>query len=90
MPKTSGEIKPKFLIAANKKTKLSVQIPHKLSELISDYRIFHREVSGEEVPLDALVSAFISAALTSDKSFVKWRKNRTESGEPNESGEPEN
>ncbi len=78
MAKTNAQPKPKFLITANKQTKLSVQIPQKLSDLISEYRNFHKEVSGEEVNLDSLVSAFISAALTSDKSFVKWKKERNE------------
>jgi hypothetical protein len=78
MSKTNDQPKPKFLITANKQTKLSVQIPQKISNLIADYQIFHKEVSGEEVVLDSLISAFISAALTSDKSFVKWRKDRNE------------
>ncbi len=78
MPRNNAEPKPKFLITANKQTKLSVQIPQKLSDLISEYRNFHKEVSGEEVALDSLVSAFISAAITSDKSFVIWRKAEAE------------
>ena len=78
MSKNNDQPKPKFLIAANKQTKLSVQIPQKLSDLITDYQNFHKEISGEEVALDSLVSAFISAALMSDKSFIKWRKERNE------------
>jgi hypothetical protein len=78
MAKTNDQPKPKFLITANKQAKLSVQIPQKLSDLIADYQMFHKDISGEEVALDSLVSAFISAALTSDKSFVKWRKEKNE------------
>lgn len=78
MTKTNDQPKPKFLITANKQAKLSVQIPQKLSDLVSEYQIFHKEVSGEEVSLDALVSAFISAAIMSDKSFLKWRKEKIE------------
>ena len=79
MAKMNDQPKPKFLITANKQTKLSVQIPQKLSDLVADYQIFHKEISGEEVALDSLISAFISAALTSDKSFIKWKKDRNES-----------
>lgn len=79
MAKTNDQLKPKFLISANKQTKLSIQIPQKLSNLIADYQTFHREVSGEEVNLDSLVSAFISAAITSDKSFLRWKKEKNES-----------
>ena len=79
MAKTSDQPKPKFLITVNKQTKLSVQIPQKLSDLITDYQKFHKEISGEEVNLDSLISAFISAAIMSDKSFVKWRKDENES-----------
>ena len=78
MNKTNDKPKLKFLITANKQTKLSVQIPQKLSNLITDYQSFHKEISGEEVALDSLVSAFISAALTSDKSFIKWKKEKAQ------------
>jgi len=76
MLKTNELTKPKFLIAPNNQTKLSIQIPQKLSDLVADYQIFHKDISGEEVTLDSLVSAFISAALTSDKTFAKWRKQK--------------
>jgi hypothetical protein len=78
MDRINNKSKPKFLITANKQTKLSVQISQKLSDLIADYRNFHKEVSGEEATLDSLVSAFISAALTSDKSFTKWKREKAE------------
>ncbi len=78
MNKLTGNLKPKFLVSANKQTKLSIQISHKVSELIDQYRTFHKEVSGEEVTLDALVSAVISSALASDKSFVKWKRDKSE------------
>ena len=81
MTKSNEKLTPKFLIAANKQTKLSIQISQKTSNLIDDYRIFHKEVSGEEVSLDALISAVISSALTSDKSFIKWKRDKFESGE---------
>lgn len=79
MTKTNDQPKPKFLITVNKQTKISVQIPQKLSDLIADYQSFHKEVAGETVNLDSLVSAFISSAIMSDKSFVKWRKDKNES-----------
>ena len=78
MAKNNDQPKPKFLITANKQTKLSVQIPQKTADLIADYRNFHKEVSGEEVSLDSLVSAFISAAIMSDKSCIQWKKERNE------------
>lgn len=78
MSKANNQPKPRFLITANKQTKLSIQIPQKLSGLIADYQNFHKEVSGEEVSLDSLVSAFISAAIMSDKSFIQWRKGKNE------------
>lgn len=78
MNKSNEKSKPKFLITSNKQIKLSVQIPQKTDDLITDYRKFHKEVSGEEVTLDALISAVISSALTSDKSFIQWKKEQTE------------
>lgn len=78
MPKSNNQPKPKFLITANKQTKLTVQIPQKTSDLIDDYRIFHKEISGEEVALDSLISAFISAAIMSDKTFIQWKKEKNE------------
>ena len=84
MNKTTAQPKPKFLIAANKSAKLSVQIPQKLSSLVSEYQNFHKEVSGEEVALDALVSAFINAAIMSDKSFINWKKEGNKAQQQNE------
>jgi hypothetical protein len=81
MTKSKEKLKPKFLITANKQTKLSIQISQKLSDLIDDYRTFHKEFSGEEVTLDALISAVISSALVSDKSFVKWRRDKSGTSE---------
>lgn len=81
MTNSKNQLKPKFLVTANKQTKLSIQISQKVSDLIDDYRHFHKEVSGEEVTLDALVSAVISSALVSDKTFLKWRRDKTESSQ---------
>jgi hypothetical protein len=86
MNKSNEKSKPKFLITANKQTKLSIQIPQKTSDLITDYRNFHKEVSGEEVTLDALISAVISSALTSDKSFIQWKKEQAEQAGKSETG----
>lgn len=83
MATSKGKLKPKFLVTANKQVRLSVQISQKVSDLIDDYREFHKEVSGEEVTLDALVSAVISSALASDKSFVKWKRDRSGTVEQN-------
>jgi hypothetical protein len=78
MTKTNDQPKPKFLITANKQTKLSVQISQKTADLISDYQAFLKKFSAEEIGIDALVNAFISSAITSDKTFTKWRKEKTE------------
>jgi len=83
--KTNEKPQSRFLIAANKQIKLSVQIPQKVSDLIADYRDFHKELSAQEATLDSLVSAFISAALTSDKSFIKWRREKAEQASPKSS-----
>lgn len=77
MTTSKEKLKPKFLVTANKQVKLSVQVSKKVSDLIDDYRAFHKEVSGEEVTLDALLSAVISSALTSDKSFIKWKRDKS-------------
>lgn len=81
MTKTNDKPKPKFLVSVNKKTRLSVQISQKTMSLIEDYQKFHAEISGEKVSLDDLVSAVISTALTSDKSFLKWKKDKSKAGE---------
>lgn len=81
MAKSTEKLKPKFLVTANKQVKLSIQISKKVSDLIDDYRAFHKEVSGEEVTLDALISAVISAALASDKSFIKWKRDKSGNNE---------
>lgn len=81
MSQNNNKLKPKFFVPANKKKRLSVQIPQKLNDLISEYREFHKVASGEEVSLDSLISAFISAALTSDKNFTKWKKERAKNKE---------
>ncbi len=74
MNNSNNTPKPRFLVAADKKQRLSVLIPKKLSDQIADYQVFHEKVAGEKATLDSLVSAFISAALTSDKSFLAWKK----------------
>lgn len=76
MSQNNNKLKPKFFVPTNKKKRLIVQIPQKLNDLISEYREFHKVASGEEVSLDSLISAFISAAVTSDKNFTKWKKTR--------------
>jgi hypothetical protein len=76
MAETNNKLKPKFLISVEKQTRLSIQISQKTSDLIEDYRAFHKDVSGEEVTTDALISAVIISALASDKSFVKWRRDK--------------
>lgn len=81
MSKASNRVAPKFLVSVNKKTRLSVQISQKTSDLLSEYQKFHAEISGETVGLDDLVSAVISSALTSDKNFLKWRKEKFKSAE---------
>jgi len=81
MVTSKEKLKPKFLVTANKQVKLSIQISQKVSDLIDDYRAFHKEVSGEEVTLDALVSAVISSALSSDKSFIKWKRDKAGNNE---------
>ena len=81
MTESKEKLKPKFLVTTNKQVKLSIQISQKVSDLIDDYRKFHKEVSGEEVSLDALVSAVISSALASDKSFIKWKRDKAGNNE---------
>jgi hypothetical protein len=78
MKKNVGEAKPKFLLSVNRQTKLTVQISQKTADLISDYQAFLKKFSAEEMGVDALVNAFISSAITSDKTFTKWRKEKTE------------
>ena len=69
------------MVALSKKTRLSVLISNKQSDLISEYQSFHKEVSGEAATLDSLVAAFISAALMSDKNFLTWRKKANRSAD---------
>ena len=78
MSEIKDKSKPKFLLTVNKQTKLSVQISQKTSELISDYQTFLKEFSAEEMGVDALVNAFISSAITSDKTFIKWKKEQAQ------------
>lgn len=78
MSKTKDKLKPKFLLTVNKQTKLSVQISQKTSDLINDYQTFLKEFSAEEMGVDALVNAFISSAITSDKTFIKWKKEKAQ------------
>ena len=78
MSETKDKSKPKFLLTANKQTKLSVQISQKTSDLINDYQTFLKEFSAEEMGVDALVNAFISSAITSDKTFIKWKKEKAQ------------
>lgn len=78
MKKTVADPKPKFLLAVNRQTKLTVQVSQKTADLIIDYQAFLKKFSAEEMGVDALVNAFISSAITSDKTFTKWRKEKTE------------
>lgn len=78
MSGNKDKLKPKFLLSVNKQTKLSVQISQKTSDLINEYQTFLKEFSAEEMGIDALVNAFISSAITSDKTFVKWKKEKTQ------------
>lgn len=81
MNKTNKQIKPKFLVSVKKKTRLSVQISQKTNDLLSEYQKFHAEISGEKVSIDDLVSAILTSALTSDRNFIKWRKDKSKSTE---------
>lgn len=87
MDQSKEKLKPKFLIPASKKKKLSIQVSQKVADLIESYRAFHKEVSGEEVSTDALISAVINSALASDKDFVKWRRERSKINEPSQKWE---
>lgn len=78
MSKEKDKPKLKYLIAANKQAKLSVQLPQRTLDLIDDYRNFHKQVSGEEATLDALITAVINSSLMSDKSFIKWKRETAE------------
>jgi len=78
MKKTGDELKARYLVSTNKQTRLSIQIPTRTANLITEYQTFYKEVSKEEVTIDAVVSAMLSSALTLDKSFGKWRKNLLE------------
>ncbi len=78
MSQTNNIQKPKFLPSVNKQTKLSVQIQQKSSDLIYEYQSFLKEVSNAEVSPGSLVSAFINSAVISDKTFVAWKKAKTE------------
>lgn len=78
MKKTDDELKARYLVSTNKQTRLSVQIPARTANLITEYQAFYKEVSREDVTVDAVVSAMLSSALTLDKSFGKWRKNLLE------------
>jgi hypothetical protein len=81
MNKKNNIQKPKFLPTINKQTKLSVQIQQKSLDLIYEYQNFLKEVSNAEVSPGSLVSAFINSAVTSDKIFVKWKKDKAEKAE---------
>ena len=76
MSETEKSRNPRFLHAVNKQTKLSLQIQQKSSDSIYEYQIYLREKSNAEVTPGSLVSAFINAAVNSDKGFVEWKKKR--------------
>ncbi len=78
MPRNNAEPKPKFLFTSDAKVKINIEIPKKISNFISQYQAFHKEVSGEDASRNALVAVMLENALASDKNFVKWRKAEAE------------
>lgn len=76
--KTTVKSKGKFLFHGDEDTQLSVQIKKKTSNLIDDYREFHKDVSSEDVSENTLISALITTGITSDKVFITWRKEKME------------
>ena len=85
----SGKMKPKFIFRTNKKKRLSVMIPEKTYELLSDYQDFHKNYSGEEINLDRLVAGILSDGLTKDKVFLNWKSDKAKQVESGKINKPE-
>lgn len=76
--KPKQKAKPKFMLTINKQVKITAQISQKTLNYVNDYQTFLKEFSAEDVGIDALLDAFIISGITSDKTFIKWKKELSE------------
>ncbi len=69
-------LKPKFTFSQDKPVKITVTVSQSTQEIINNYIDFYYETTSEKITPDLLIAQALPDALLSDKSFIKWRKNK--------------